>query len=207
MILARRIVELFLADFADVTQRVRGDFAEQVKPLRRFFSANHRIFILVRFDPGHVFGQSLFFHHDGFVLRLELGFFKAARQPFAFDAQFVHQQFSKLRIFVGNVFFAQQNVVSRLARDEYAALAVEDGSAPRRNRQLTNAILIGAFDVMLGIHHLQIPKAPDQQGNDRRHQISQNLQTDVGAAQIFCAVETQVSDYSVPWANGIHNTS
>src|SRR5262245_28760118 len=94
-----RLLQFFRTDFADITERVGGELAIEIKALWRLLGSYHRIIIVMRLYPGDVFFRGQLFDHDRFVLRPVLGVLEALGQPLAVDPQVFGQYVGYLREF------------------------------------------------------------------------------------------------------------
>src|SRR5262249_46244358 len=160
--LAVGILQFIRTDFAYITDRMGGQRSVSINALRRLFGADHRVFELMRLNPGDVIRRGQLLNHDGFVLRLVFRVLEAFCEPIAINGEVFRQQIGQLRKFRAfDVFAAQDDVVGRLAGDEFFTFTVENGSASRRDGEYADAISLGLLRKDLAVYHLQIPETPN----------------------------------------------
>ena len=112
---------------------------------------------------------------DGHEFRLKPRVFKLLRQVFLADPEPLFDRGQALLQGLGIV-AQQKNAEGRIAIDQHAAFAVEQGAARGDDRDVADLIAFGEIGKMAGLDDLQLPESHKQQDDERYRNVGKKRQ-------------------------------
>ena len=164
-------LKLRIRNLTDVAEHVTENRPERVDPLRLQRDVEFGMFVFVGLDPGAVcLGDVLLDDDRARLWRKRV--VDLLPRPVGVDTQIVPNDGEELvEVLLPQIFAIEYEVECRATVDEDPPVAIQDVSASRRYRDLSNAVLVRLDEEGLVIDDLKDPEPNAEHEKEREHDV------------------------------------